>query len=158
MTSNPAQKPSSTSRRAFLAGSGAALAVGVTSTGLLTDAAAAAEGGGVASETWPPGPGRLIRPQRASGELRRIIAAFDPDRIEANVRKLASFGTRHTLSVQDDPDRGIGAARDWIFAEMTKYAAESGGRMTVELQSYVQQPDGDRIPIADRRSPTSSRP
>ena len=94
----------------------------------------------MASETWPPGPGRLIRPQRASGELRRIIAAFDPDRVEANIRKLVSFGTRHTLSVQDDPNRGIGAARDWIAAEMTKYAAESGGRMTVTVPSYIHSP------------------
>ena len=29
---------------------------------------------------------------------------------------------------------------------MTAYAAASGGRMTVEKQSYVQEPDGDRIP------------
>ena len=154
MTSNPAQKPSSTSRRAFLAGSGAALAVGATGTGLLTDAAAAAGGGGVASETWPSGPGRLIRPQRASGELRRIIAAFDPDRVEANIRKLVSFGTRHTLSVQDDPNRGIGAARDWIAAEMTTYAAASGGRMTVTVPSYIQQPgpDDPRIDVPTKIS------
>ena len=79
------------------------------------------------------------------------------DRIEANVRKLASFGTRHTLSSQDDPDRGIGAARDWIFDTMTSYAAASGGRMTVEKQSYVQEPDGDRGSPPPRRSPTCSR-
>ena len=66
---------------------------------------------------------------------------------DATVRKLVSFGTRHTLSTQDDPDRGIGAARDWIFATMQSYAARSGGRMTVEKQSYVQQP-ASRIPTA----------
>ncbi|MGP4012126.1 M20/M25/M40 family metallo-hydrolase [Streptomyces sp. 4N124] len=70
-------------------------------------------------------------------------------RIEATVRKLASFGTRHTLSTQDDPERGIGAARDWIAAELRKYAETSGGRMTVELQSYVQEP-APRIPVATR--------
>jgi Zn-dependent M28 family amino/carboxypeptidase len=61
------------------------------------------------------------------------------------VRRLAAFHTRHTLSVQDDPARGIGAARDWIFAEMSRYAAASGGRMTVEKQSFVQ-PISPRIP------------
>ena len=65
------------------------------------------------------------------------------------MRKLVSFGTRHTLSDQDDPERGIGAARDWIFREMTAYAARSGGRMTVEKQSYVQPPAA-RIPVADQ--------
>lgn len=78
-------------------------------------------------------------------ELREILREIDPARIEAVVRKLVSFGTRHTLSSQDDPVRGIGAARDWIFAEMQRYAATSAGRMTVELQSFVQ-PVSPRIP------------
>ena len=67
----------------------------------------------------------------------------------APVRRLAAFGTRHTLSSQDDPVRGIGAARDWIYDRMRGYAAASGGRMTVELQSYVQEP-ASRIPVATR--------
>ena len=66
-----------------------------------------------------------------------------------NVRTLASFGTRHTLSTQDDPKRGIGAARDWIYRTMRQYAARSGGQMTVELQSYVQEP-ANRVPTATR--------
>jgi hypothetical protein len=63
------------------------------------------------------------------------------------VRRLAAFGTRHTLSSQDDPVRGIGAARDWLFEQFSAYAAASGGRMTVEKQTYVQQP-APRIPVA----------
>ena len=34
--------------------------------------------------------------------------------------------------------RGIGAARDWIYEQLQRYAAASGGRMTVELQSFIQ--------------------
>ncbi len=74
---------------------------------------------------------------------------MDRDRIEATVRRLVAFGTRHTLPDQDDPGRGIGAARDWIYAQMQSYAAHSGGRMTVEKQSYVQQP-ASRIPTPTR--------
>ena len=59
--------------------------------------------------------------------------------------QLASFGTRHTLSSQTDPNRGIGAARDWIFDQLQGYAAASGGRMTVQKQSFVQPP-GPRNP------------
>ncbi|GAA2878380.1 M28 family metallopeptidase [Streptomyces mexicanus] len=87
--------------------------------------------------------------QPPTRELRELLREIDRDRIEATVRRLASFGTRHTLSAQDDPHRGIGAARDWIHAEMRRYAAASGGRMTVELQSYVQQP-ASRVPTATR--------
>jgi hypothetical protein len=82
-------------------------------------------------------------------ELRAILREIDPHRIEAIVRKLVSFGTRHTLSTQDDPARGIGAARDWILAELRRHAATSNGRMTVELQSYVQEP-APRIPVPTR--------
>ncbi|KNB53198.1 aminopeptidase [Streptomyces caatingaensis] len=82
-------------------------------------------------------------------ELRSLLREIDPRRIEATVRKLVSFGTRHTLSAQDDPVRGVGAARDWLLAELRHRARASGGRMTVELQSYVQQP-APRVPVATR--------
>ena len=130
------------SRRTFLAGT----AAGTSATLVGLPATAFASGGTHSEEGWPDGPGRRNRPQPPDAELRSILRAIDPRRIEANVRKLASFGTRHTLSSQDDPERGIGAARDWIFDTMTSYAAASGGRMTVEKQSYLQEPDGDRIP------------
>jgi hypothetical protein len=136
---------SRTTRRGLLAGSGA-VAGAVALEGSVGAAHADGRGeGGLASDEWPEGPGRKVRPQRADAELRAILDRVDPDRIEANVRKLVSFGTRHTLSSQTDPVRGIGAARDWMFEELKKYAATSGGRMTVEIQSYVQQP-APRIP------------
>ncbi len=87
--------------------------------------------------------------QPPSHELRAMLREIDQRRIETTVRKLVSFGTRHTLSAQDDPVRGIGAARDWLLAELRRCAQASGGRMTVELQSYVQQP-APRVPVATR--------
>ncbi|MFF2186946.1 M20/M25/M40 family metallo-hydrolase [Streptomyces sp. NPDC058155] len=105
--------------------------------------AVAASGGGRESG------GGAATTQAPDRELRKLLKEIDADRIEATVRRLADFGTRHTLSVQDDPERGIGAARDWILAEMKKYAAASGGRMTAELQSYIQEP-ASRIPVATR--------
>jgi len=79
----------------------------------------------------------------------RIVRAIDARNVEASIRKLVSFGTRNTLSDQSNPNRGIGAARDWLFQEFQKIAATSGGRMTVDKQSFEQQ-KGNRIP-----SPTS---
>jgi len=94
---------------------------------------------------WPPGPGRRVRPQRPDAELRAILREIDPRRIQRSIRRLVSFGARHTLSEQDDPDHGIGAARDWIAGQMRRYAAASGGRMVVTVPSYIQQP-AERIP------------
>src|SRR5215207_2713373 len=89
-------------------------------------------------------------PSRRSAAARnRIIAnivrEIDARNIEASIRKLVSFGTRNTLSEQNDPKRGIGAARDWLYAEFLKAAEPSKGRMTVEKQSYEQQ-KAARIP------------
>lgn len=114
-----------------------ATAAGATALGAPGTASAAAGG-------RPP-----ATAQHPSRELRALLREIDPDRIAATVRTLVSFGTRHTLSVQDDPARGIGAARDWLLAELRSYAAASGGRMTAELQSYVQEP-ASRIPTATR--------
>ena len=93
----------------------------------------------------PGATGDRIQDQRPDRALRDILRQIDRRQLENTVRTLASFGTRHTLSSQTDPSRGIGAATSWIFDQMQSFAADSGGRMTVELQSFVQQP-GPRIP------------
>jgi len=129
------------SRRAFLSASVAsATAAAVVPLG--PSAAATAD----VAPAADPGPGLPATPQLPDAELRALLREVDPRRIEATVRRLAAFGTRHTLSSQDDPVRGIGAARDWIFAQLEGYAAASDGRMTVQKQSFVQQPT-PRIPV-----------
>ena len=77
--------------------------------------------------------------------ISRIVEEIDARNIERTIRKLVSFGTRNTLSTQTDPNRGIGAARDWLFSEFSKVADESGGRMTVEKQTF-EQPKAARVP------------
>ncbi|MEV5508397.1 M28 family metallopeptidase [Streptomyces orinoci] len=137
-----------TARRTLLR----AATVGTAALGLSSEAAlsSAAAGPARSGPARPEGPA-CHRPteQPPSHELRALLREIDPRRIEATVRKLVSFGTRHTLSAQNDPVRGIGAARDWLLAELRRCARASGGRMTVELQSYIQQP-ASRIPVATR--------
>ncbi|MFG1705383.1 M20/M25/M40 family metallo-hydrolase [Nonomuraea sp. M3C6] len=84
--------------------------------------------------------------QEPTTELRRMLREISAENIKRTVLKLVSFGTRNTLSAQDDSSRGIGAARDWLFAEFKKAAAPSGGRMTVELQTFVQPAQPPRFP------------
>ncbi len=78
-------------------------------------------------------------------QIRSIVSQIDARNIEKSIHKLVSFGTRNTLSVQDDPNRGIGAARDWLFSEFSKAAEQSGGRMTVVKQTF-EQPKAERVP------------
>jgi hypothetical protein len=78
-------------------------------------------------------------------EIKKMLAEIDAKNIERIIRKLVSFGTRNTLSEQDNPTRGIGAARDFLYDEFQKIAATSNGRMTVEKQTF-EQPKAARIP------------
>jgi len=58
-------------------------------------------------------------------------AVPDPARLRADVDKLVSFGTRHTLSSPTDPRRGIGAARRWFGAELKRIGRGCGGCIQV---------------------------
>jgi Zn-dependent M28 family amino/carboxypeptidase len=82
---------------------------------------------------------------RRSNEIQLIVREIDARNIERTIRKLVSFGTRNTLSQQNDPNRGIGAARDWLYNEFLKAAEVSEGRMTVEKQTF-EQPKAARVP------------
>ncbi|KAI0438682.1 hypothetical protein F4803DRAFT_84402 [Xylaria telfairii] len=105
------------------------------------------------ASSWPPNTiGKANLPQQPSEDLASILALVDPKRIEATIKKLVSFGTRHTLSTQTSKTRGIGAARDWIHAEFQKYADASDGRLSVKTIGYIQQPDGNRVTFATRIS------
>lgn len=82
---------------------------------------------------------------KPNAEIQKMIREISAKRIEADIRKLVSFGTRNTLSEQDNPTRGIGAARDWIFAEFQKISADCANCLTVEKQTFLQ-PKAPRIP------------
>jgi peptidase M28-like protein len=84
--------------------------------------------------------------QQPDKELRDLLRQVDPERIKATILRLVQFGTRHTASSQTDPVRGIGAATNWVFEQMQAAAAPSGGRMTVQRQTFVQ-PVSPEIPV-----------
>ena len=64
----------------------------------------------------------LPPPEARVAEIARSV---DAGRMKSTVAKLVSFGTRHTLSSQDDPKRGIGAAVRWAESEMKKMGLET---------------------------------
>ena len=88
---------------------------------------------------------RLQNPASRNRTIASIVREIDAKNIERTIRQLVLFGTRNTLSDQNDPKRGVGAARDWLYSEFLKAAEGSGGRMTVAKQSF-EQPKAQRIP------------
>ncbi len=77
-------------------------------------------------------------------EIQRMVAEISADSLEAHVAKLVSFETRHSFSSTTDPNRGIGAARNWVKSRFDAYAAESNGRLTAKLDPF-RVPAGGRI-------------
>jgi Zn-dependent M28 family amino/carboxypeptidase len=82
---------------------------------------------------------------RRDPQIVKIVSEINAQNIERTIRKLVSFGTRNTLSEQNNPNRGVGAARDWLYSEFQKVAAQSDGRMSVEKQTF-EQPKAARVP------------
>lgn len=89
----------------------------------------------------------LINAQKAKKdpEISGYVTGVSKDSLKANIEKLVSFGTRHTMSSTTDPEKGIGAARNWVLGKFRNYAQNSAGRMEVFLQDTDLQPDGKRI-------------
>ncbi|SFX67225.1 Peptidase family M28 [Janthinobacterium lividum] len=73
----------------------------------------------------------------AQQQIRQVVADISPQRIEAHVRKLVGFQTRHTMSDTVSDTRGIGAARRWIKAELERCGAQAGGRLQVAFDSHI---------------------
>src|SRR6185437_5853575 len=132
MANNQSTGRTGATRRAFLSAS-AATAAAVPFLTLTGTARAAATG-------------PALHRHEPDDELRHLLRQIDPDRIQSTIETLVSFGTRHTLSSQTDPVRGIGAATNWVFNTMQGFAAASNGNMTVQKQTFVQPVSG-RIPV-----------
>lgn len=85
-------------------------------------------------------------PERPTpADIKAMLKSISAQRIEATIRKLVSFGTRNTLSDAKSDERGIGAARRWIKAQLDACAQQSNGRLKVEFDAFTAPP-GRRIP------------
>lgn len=78
-----------------------------------------------------------------------IIDAVSTERLENDITTLANFGTRNTFSDTLSNQRGIGAARRWVYEEFQKISADCGGCLEVFYQrKYVTPEDSKRVPHA----------
>ena len=79
--------------------------------------------------------------------IETIVATVSAERLERDIRTLAGFGTRHTLSDTLSDTRGIGAARRWLKAEFERTSAACNGCLDVFYDAgMVTGGDGSRIP------------
>src|SRR5450631_2997598 len=91
--------------------------------------------------------GAMAVDPKIAAALREVSA----QRIQANIEKLVSFGTRLTISAQDPAaiaaGKGVGAAREWIKSELERYSKDCGGCLEVKTDSFTEEA-AERIPKA----------
>ena len=87
----------------------------------------------------------------ADPQIAAALLQISAQRIQANIEKLVSFGTRSTISAQDPASitagHSIGAAREWIKSEFERYSKDCGGCLEVKTDSFSEEPT-ERIPKA----------
>jgi hypothetical protein len=91
--------------------------------------------GAAAPAPTPPATGGV--PAAVDPRVAEIVGAASAERVERDIRRLAAFGTRHTLSDTVSTTRGIGAARRWLFAEFERISAACGGCLEVSYVSDI---------------------
>jgi hypothetical protein len=74
----------------------------------------------------------------ADPRIEKLVASISEDRLKELLTRLVGFGTRNTLSDQDNPTRGIGAARNWILEEMRR----SSEKLRVNFDAHTILPQG----------------
>ena len=89
----------------------------------------------------PPAVAPVTVPSFEDPRIHEIVRAVSAQRMEADIRKLVSFGTRHTMSDTVSATRGIGAARRWVYDEFRRIAQACGGCLEVRYVSEVVKGD-----------------
>ena len=77
-------------------------------------------------------------------KLRSLAAQVSTAELRRTLETLVGFGTRHTLSSQTDPKRGIGAAQNWTESEFRRYSAACD--KCLEIRRISDTFTGERIP------------
>ena len=72
--------------------------------------------------------------------IQKVISEISEERIAGILKKLESFETRNTMSDPDQPNRGVGAARQWIFDQFKSYSP----RLQVSFDTHMV-PKGGRV-------------
>lgn len=79
-------------------------------------------------------------------QIEKMVKEVNADSLKAYIQKMVSYGTRNTLSTQNDPNRGIGAARNWVLQKFNEFAKKSNGRLTAFIDTTTLQPvAGSRV-------------
>lgn len=79
-------------------------------------------------------------------EIEAMVNEISAENLEQYILEMVNFGTRHTLSGTQGPERGIEPAQEWVLSKFKSFEAEAGGRLSSEIDMFVVEADNRRIP------------
>ncbi len=85
--------------------------------------------------------GQPLTPLPADPAITEALGRVSPERIQATIEKLVSFGNRSTLSSMETdlkPGTGVNAAADWIASEFERYSTACGGCLEVKRDVFTE--------------------
>ena len=74
-----------------------------------------------------------------------MVSEISAESLEKYVRDLSAFRTRHTLSA-DSANEGILASQNYVLDHFKSFEADSKGRLTSFMDTFIIPGDGRRIP------------
>jgi len=81
-------------------------------------------------------------------EIAQMVKEVSADSLQSYIYQMVNFGTRNTMSAANDPQRGIGAARNFVLNKFNNFAKKSGGRLAAFIDTTTLMPDKKRIDTA----------
>ena len=78
-------------------------------------------------------------------EIENMVKEISPDSLQSYITLLVGFGTRSTLSLPNDKQKGIGAARNWVLNKFTSFAKQSNGRLAAYIDTTTILPNNNRV-------------
>jgi hypothetical protein len=78
-------------------------------------------------------------------EISQMMNEISKDSLQLYINTLVAFGTRSTLSTQSNPDRGIGAAKNWVLKKFNEFGKIASGRLSAYIDTTTIYPNGKRI-------------
>ena len=100
-------------------------------------------------------PASCTKPAASAAEaadplIAAAVAQVSADSIRTSIEELVAFHTRHTLSTQSDPDKGIGAAVSYIVRRCEAWARSAEGVRPVPSVTVLRYTGGEKGGRYDR--------
>ncbi len=79
--------------------------------------------------------------------IEQMVKEISSDSLRSYILNMVTYGTRSTISTQNNKKKGIGAARNYVLSKFNEFAKQSAGRLTAMIDTTTIATDGKRVDV-----------